>query len=59
MSYMWGNAGRGNYGGNPYGNYGAANAALLPGTKDERPPGWSPEYEHEVPLRKYIQQLKL
>ena len=59
MSYMWGNAGRGNYGGNPYGNYGAANAALLPGTKDERPPGWNPEFAHEVPLRKYIQQLKL
>ena len=38
---------------------GAANAALAPGTKDDRPPGWSPEFAHLVFLRKYIQQLKL
>ena len=55
MSFMWGNnGGRGNYGG-----YGAPNAALAPGAKDERPPGWSPEIAHDMPLRKYIQQLKL
>ena len=41
------------------GNAGATNAALAPGTKDDRPPGWSPEHAHIVPLRKYIQQLKL
>ena len=39
MPFMWENAGRSNYGGDPLGNYGAANAALAPGTKDERPPG--------------------
>ena len=65
MSYMWGNAERGNYGREPHGNYGwqggggTAHAALAPGTKDDRPPGWSPEFAHIVPLRKYVQQLKL
>ena len=40
-------------------NAGTAHAALAPGAKDDRPPGWSPEHAHIVPLRKYIQQLKL
>ena len=62
---MWEDAGRGNYGGEPHGNYGwqnnagATHAALAPGAKDDRPPAWSPEHAHIVPLRKYIQQLKL
>ena len=65
MSFMWENAGRCNYGGEPHGNYGwpgnagTTNAALAPGTKDDRPPGWIPEHAHIVPLRKYIQQLEL
>ena len=65
MSYMWGNAGKENYWGDPHRNYGwqgsgsAAHAALAPSTKDDTLPGWRPESAQVIPLRKYVQQFKL